>query len=64
MAEPDFLAYMAERFAVVGRAEDCVEQLQAIRAAGIHQFLFTGFVEDRAGLIETLGSNVIPRCRN
>jgi alkanesulfonate monooxygenase SsuD/methylene tetrahydromethanopterin reductase-like flavin-dependent oxidoreductase (luciferase family) len=64
MDDPELLAYMAERFAVVGTADECVEQLQAIRAAGIHQFLFTGFVDDRAGLIKTLGQSVFPRCRN
>ncbi len=64
MDDADFLAFMAERFAVVGTADDCVERIQAIRAAGIHQFLFTGFVDDRAALIETLGKSVLPRCRN
>jgi alkanesulfonate monooxygenase SsuD/methylene tetrahydromethanopterin reductase-like flavin-dependent oxidoreductase (luciferase family) len=64
MDEPDFLSYMAERFAIVGTADDCVARIQAIRAAGIHQFLFTGFIEERAALIETLGRSVFPRCRN
>ena len=64
MDDPDFLAYMTERFAVIGTADECVEQIQAVRAAGIHQFLFTGFVDDRQGLIKTLGSSVFPRCRN
>jgi hypothetical protein len=35
-----------------------------IRAAGFQQILFTGFVDDRAGLIETLGRDVFPLCRN
>jgi 5,10-methylenetetrahydromethanopterin reductase len=64
MDDPKLLAYMTDRFAVVGTADECVERLQAIRASGIHQFLFTGFVDDRAGLIETLGKSVFPRCRN
>lgn len=64
MQDPEFLAYMAGRFAVLGTAEECAAQLQAIRASGIHQFLFTGFVEDRAGLIESLGKRVFPLCRN
>jgi 5,10-methylenetetrahydromethanopterin reductase len=64
MDDPDFLAYMTDRFAVVGTADECVQRIQSIRAAGIHQFLFTGFVEERAALIETLGTSVFPRCRN
>ena len=64
MDDPALLDYMAGRFAVVGSAEDCADRLQAIRASGIHQFLFTGFVDDRAGLIRTLGQSVFPRCRN
>ncbi|MDP6345733.1 MAG: LLM class flavin-dependent oxidoreductase [Alphaproteobacteria bacterium] len=64
MDDPDLLAYMVDRFAVIGTADDCVARIQAIRAAGIHQFLFTGFVDERAALIETLGKSVFPRCRN
>ncbi len=64
MEDEDFLAYMSERFAVVGTADDCVERIQAIRASGFHQFLFTGFVDDREALIETLGTSVFPKCRN
>ena len=64
MDDPDLLAYMVDRFAVVGTAEDCIERIQAVRAAGMHQFLFTGFVEERTKLLETLGTSVFPRCRN
>lgn len=64
MDDPAFLAYMTDRFAVVGTADQCVERIQSIRASGIHQFLFTGFVEERAALIEALGKWVFPRCRN
>jgi 5,10-methylenetetrahydromethanopterin reductase len=64
MEDGDFLDYMVDRFAVLGTAEDCVERIQAIRASGIHQFLFTGFVDERAALIKTLGAEVFPRCRN
>ncbi|MBT4487728.1 MAG: LLM class flavin-dependent oxidoreductase [Rhodospirillaceae bacterium] len=64
MNDPALLAYMTERFAVIGTADECVTRIQSIRAAGIHQFLFTGFVEARTALIETLGKSVFPRCRN
>jgi len=64
MDDQAFLAYMVDRFAVIGTADDCVARIQAVRAAGIHQFLFTGFVDERATLIRTLGEKVFPRCRN
>ena len=64
MGDTDFLEYMVNRFAVVGTADECVERIQAIRANGIHQFIFTGFVDKRAALIKALGDNVFPRCRN
>ncbi|MDP6350845.1 MAG: LLM class flavin-dependent oxidoreductase [Alphaproteobacteria bacterium] len=64
MDDPEFLSYMTDRFAVVGTAAECVARIQSIRASGIHQFLFTGFIDQRAALIETLGKSVFPRCRN
>ena len=64
MQDPELLDYMTDRFAVVGTADQCVERIQAIRAAGFHQLLFTGFVDDRAELIKALGQSVFPRCRN
>ena len=64
MQDPELLEYMVNRFAVLGTPEDCVSQIQRIREAGIHQILFTGFVDDRPTLIENLGRNVFPRCRN
>ena len=64
LKDPELLSYMTGRFAVVGSAEECAAQIQSIRSAGFHQLLFTGFVEDRAGLIKTLGESVFPRCRN
>ena len=64
MQDPELLAYMVDRFAVLGTPEECVSQIQRIREAGIHQILFTGFVDDRPSLIKTLGRDVFPRCRN
>jgi len=64
MQDPELLAYMVDRFAVLGTPDECVAQIQRIREAGIHQILFTGFVDDRPGLIENLGRHVFPRCRN
>lgn len=64
MQDPELLAYMTERFAVVGTADECVQRIQAIRGSGFHQLLFTGFVDERAALIKALGESVFPRCRN
>ncbi len=64
MSDPPLLAYMAARFAVLGTPDDCAEQIMQIRNAGFHQILFTGFVEAREALIDTLGRDVFPRCRN
>lgn len=64
MSDPKLLSYMADRFAVLGTPERCAERIMSIREAGFHQILFTGFVEARHALIETLGRDVFPRCRN
>jgi alkanesulfonate monooxygenase SsuD/methylene tetrahydromethanopterin reductase-like flavin-dependent oxidoreductase (luciferase family) len=64
MQDSELLNYMIDRFAVLGTPEECISQIQRIREAGIHQILFTGFVDDRASLIKTLGQDVFPRCRN
>lgn len=63
LRDADFLDYMGWRFGVVGEPQECAEQLSAIREAGIHNFLFTGFVEDRAALVETLGQDVLAAVR-
>ncbi|MEM9354671.1 MAG: LLM class flavin-dependent oxidoreductase [Pseudomonadota bacterium] len=64
LQDKDLLDYMTNRFAIVGTADECVSQIQAVRAAGFHQLLFTGFVDDRTELIRTLGQSVFSRCRN
>ena len=64
LQDGELLDYMSERFAVVGTADECVDRIQAIRSSGFHQLLFTGFVDDRPGLIRPLGRDVFPRCRN
>lgn len=58
-ADPALLRYLADRFAVVGPVEACVEKLRPI--AGITGMLFTGFVPDRARLIRLLGEQVLSR---
>jgi 5,10-methylenetetrahydromethanopterin reductase len=60
MRDPILLRYLAERFAVIGTPEACIEKLRAVAASGIPNVLFTGFVRDRAALIRTLGEAVLP----
>jgi 5,10-methylenetetrahydromethanopterin reductase len=64
MEDPGLMSYLVERFAVLGTADECVQQVAKIRSAGINQILFTGNIENRAALIRALGSEVLPRCRN
>jgi len=64
MRNPELLAYMTERFAVVGTPDECVARIQSVRSSGFHQLLFSGFVDARAALIKSLGETVFPRCRN
>jgi len=59
-AEPALFGYLADRFAVVGPPAACVQRLRAAAAAGIANFLFTGFVADRPRLIRALGEEVLP----
>ena len=54
MRNKDVLDYFVERFAIVGTAEECRTQLEAIRAYGVDGVLFTGFVSDRKSLISQL----------
>lgn len=58
-ADPVLLRYLADRFAVVGPVEACVEKLRPV--AGFTGMLFTGFVPDRARLIRLLGEQVLSR---
>lgn len=64
MEDEALLSYLAERFAVLGTAEDCIAQITDIRAAGIDQILFTGNIADRAALVRRLGTMVLPHCRD
>jgi len=62
MADPEFLDYMVNRFAILGTTEQCAEQIRRVSTAGISKFLFTGFVADRPALLRTLGEKVLPAC--
>jgi len=64
MEDLALLAYLADRFAIVGTPDDCVEQIQRVRAGRIDRILFTGNIADRSALIRNLGTSVLPRCRD
>jgi len=59
--DPVLLRYLAERFAIVGPPEVCVEKLRAIAAVpGISSVCFSGLLHDRVRLIRLLGEQVLP----
>ena len=60
IADPEFLEYMAQRFAILGSPKECAEQIRRVGESGISNILFTGFVEGRQALIRTLGDSVFP----
>lgn len=58
--EPALLAFLADRFAIVGPPAVCAERVRTIVGAGIPNILFTGFVSDRERLLRALGNDVLP----
>ena len=60
IADPEFLEYMAQRFAILGTPEECADQIRRVGESGISNILFTGFVEERQALLRTLGDSVFP----
>jgi 5,10-methylenetetrahydromethanopterin reductase len=57
-------AYLADRFAVAGTADDCAAQLAALRARGVTRVLLTAFVPDRARFIREFATAVMPQVRD
>jgi 5,10-methylenetetrahydromethanopterin reductase len=53
--------YLAERFAVVGTAEDCAATLERLRAQGIDQVLLTAIVPDKMRFVQDFADAVIRR---
>ena len=60
ISDPEFLDYMAQRFAILGNAKECAEQIRRVGESGISNILLTGFVEGRQALLRTLGDSVFP----
>jgi 5,10-methylenetetrahydromethanopterin reductase len=56
--------YLTERFAIYGTPEQCLEQLERARDAGLKRVIFTVSVaSDPAGTVELFGKEVLPRFR-
>ena len=61
-ALPDELGltdYLAERFAIVGTAEDCATKIEGLRTQGVSQILLTAIVPDRARFIRDFADHVM-----
>jgi 5,10-methylenetetrahydromethanopterin reductase len=62
LEDPDFVDYLGSRFGIIGSVSSCVDQINALQASGMHQFLFSGVgVANRVRLIEDLGDKVLPQ---
>jgi 5,10-methylenetetrahydromethanopterin reductase len=56
--------YLAKRFAIYGTPEQCLEQLGAVRDAGLKRVMFTVSVaSDPARTVELFGERVLPKLR-
>jgi 5,10-methylenetetrahydromethanopterin reductase len=60
-AEPALRAWLAERFAAVGRPPRARTSSAVSWRAGIDGLLVTGFIAERTRLIRALGEQVLPR---
>jgi 5,10-methylenetetrahydromethanopterin reductase len=61
LEDPVLLRYLAERFAVIGPPEVCVERLRAIAAAGIDNVIVGGVGRDPTRVLRALGEQVLPQ---
>jgi probable F420-dependent oxidoreductase len=57
---------LAKRYGVIGTPDQCVEQLEAFRAAGCNYFLMSaiGDPRDERAQLETIAAEIIPRFRS
>lgn len=55
--------YLADRFALVGTAEECRDRLAALRDAGLTQLILPALGPDPAGMLRRLGTEVLPAFR-
>lgn len=55
--------FLADRFALVGTPDQCVDRLRALQAAGLHQVILPALGPDPAGMLRRLGEEVFPAVR-
>lgn len=55
--------FLADRFALVGTPEQCIERLRSIRDAGLHQVILPALGPDPADMLRRLGEEVFPALR-
>jgi probable F420-dependent oxidoreductase len=57
---------LAKRYGVIGTPDQCVEQLEAFRAAGCNYFLISaiGDTRDERAQLETIAAEILPRFRS
>lgn len=52
--------YLAERFAVAGTVEACIDQIQRLEALGVHQLFFYTALPDKGRLFRHLAEDLLP----
>ena len=55
--------FLADRFALVGTPDECVDRLAALRDAGLRQVILPALGPDPAGMLRRLGEEVFPPFR-
>lgn len=58
----DDIGYLAERFAIAGTPDDCVDQVERAGRAGADRLPLTAITPDPRRFIERWSTEVIPRC--
>jgi alkanesulfonate monooxygenase SsuD/methylene tetrahydromethanopterin reductase-like flavin-dependent oxidoreductase (luciferase family) len=53
--------WLADRFAVTGTPEECVERIRQIAGYGATNLMFTQLVPDQLGMLARLGAEVLPK---
>lgn len=52
--------YLADRFGVIGTADECIERLRAVRDAGIDNVLIAALGPDPLAVVRRFGEDVLP----
>ncbi len=59
--DTDLLAYLLDRYGLVGNSDDWVARLEVLASRGVDRVFCAAIVPDRAALIEAAGTSVIRR---